>query len=424
MSLGARDTTIDVNLDAQSMPSPAPPEFLGNMVRVLRSTIHRAMQHFACGFGIRPCASLPAHKQLGVSMATLYVTSTETFSGKSALCVGIAKRLERDGVTFGYMKPLSAGARLAPGPVDEDARFFKQTFGLPDSLEDMAPISLADGTVEDILGGKEQVDFEAKLLDALERVSSGREVIVLEGGYNLREGYLIDLPTPRVSELLTAREIVVVKYSDVLQLVDDSLTAHNRLNSSLIGVVLNEIPRQRMPFVQEVVRPALEERGVPVLAVLPLERLLLSVSVGELAEFLSGQFLCCEDKTDELVEHLMVGAMSVDSALTYFRRKPNKAVITGGDRPDIQLAALETSTRCLILTGNLKPSPIILGRAEEVGVPMILVRQDTLAAVETIERYFGKTRFHQEKKIQRFEEMLQDRFDFGRLYDALGLSST
>jgi BioD-like phosphotransacetylase family protein len=126
---------------------------------------------------------------------------------------------------------------------------------------------------------------------------------------------------------------------------------------------------------------------------------------------------------DELVEHLMVGAMRVDSALTYFRRKPNKAVITGGDRPDIQLAALETSTKCLILTGNLHPSPIILGRAEEVGVPMILVRQDTLSAVEVIERFFGKTRFHQEKKVMRFEEMLEDRFDFERLYAALDIQS-
>ena len=127
-------------------------------------------------------------------------------------------------------------------------------------------------------------------------------------------------------------------------------------------------------------------------------------------------------RINELVEHLMVGAMSVDSALSYFRRKPNKAVITGGDRPDIQLAALETSTKCVILTGNLRPSPIILGRAEEVGVPMILVRQDTLTAVEVIERFFGKTRFHLEKKVRRFEEMLDDRFDFGRLYEVLGLS--
>jgi uncharacterized protein len=220
---------------------------------------------------------------------------------------------------------------------------------------------------------------------------------------------------------LAARVLAVIKYREDLQMLDDALASQVCFGDQLLGVVLNAVPRQRMPFTQELAKSALEGRGVPVLGVLPQERLLLSVSVDELAEFLNGKILCRADKGGELVEHLMVGAMSVDSALTYFRRKPNKAVITGGDRPDIQLAALETSTKCLILTGNLQPSPIILGRAEEVGVPMILVRQDTLTTVEIIERFFGKTRFHQEKKVQRFEEMLADRFDFGRLYAALQL---
>jgi BioD-like phosphotransacetylase family protein len=355
-------------------------------------------------------------------MATLYITSTETFSGKSALCAGLAKRLLHDGFGIGYMKPVSTGLRLADGLVDEDAEFFKQTFDLPDSLDDMVPIGIAPRTVEAILKGEDDTDFVARLTSAYGRIAEGRDIVILEGGCNLREGYLIGLPTPLVGDLLAARELVVIKYNDDMQVLDDALTARVRLGKSLIGVVLNAIPRQRMPFVQEVVRPALVERDVPVLAVLPQERLLLSISVGELAGFLSGRILCGADKVDELVEHLMVGAMSVDSALTYFRRKPNKAVITGGDRPDIQLAALETSTKCLILTGNLQPSPIILGRAEEVGVPMILVRQDTLSAVEVIERFFGKTRFHLDKKIQRFEEMLEDRFDFERLYAELDLT--
>jgi len=226
-----------------------------------------------------------------------------------------------------------------------------------------------------------------------------------------------------VADLLGAREVVVIRYEDPLQVMDDALESHAQMGESFAGVVVNSCPRLHMPMVQEELRPALEKRGIPVLAVLPLERLLQSISVAELASFLSGEVLCGEDHLDELVEHLMVGAMGVDSALAYFRRKPNKAVITGGDRPDIQLAALETSTRCLVLTGNLRPSPIILARAQEVGVPMILVRQDTMAAVETVERYFGKTRFRQQRKIERFEEMLADRFDFGRLYAALGLKA-
>jgi BioD-like phosphotransacetylase family protein len=288
----------------------------------------------------------------------------------------------------------------------------------------MVPVGIGPRTVEAILTGESQTDFAAKLMAAFQRVRAGRDVVVLEGGANLREGYLVGLPTPDVAQMLGASALVVVKYNDDLQILDDALTARKRLGDTLVGVVLNAIPRQRMPFVQETVKPGLEARGVPVLAVLPRERLLLSVSVGDLRDFLSGKVLCCPEKMDELVEHLMVGAMSVDSALSYFRRKPNKAVITGGDRPDIQLAALETSTKCVILTGNLQPSPIILGRAEEVGVPMILVRQDTLTAVEVIERFFGKTRFHLEKKVRRFEEMLEDRFGFERLYQALELEAS
>ncbi len=67
--------------------------------------------------------------------------------------------------------------------------------------------------------------------------------------------------------------------------------------------------------------------------------------------------------------------MTASRAISYFRRCPNKAVITGGDRHDVQLA-LEISTRCLILTGNQEPSA---------------VEPDTLTAVQVTEQIFGKT---------------------------------
>ena len=96
-------------------------------------------------------------------------------------------------------------------------------------------------------------------------------------------------------------------------------------------------------------------------------------------------------------------------------------MITGGDRADIQLAALETSTRCLVLTGNLRPNSLILGRAEELGVPLVLAKQDTLTAVELIQQYFGKLRLHQPRKVERVQALLNERFNFGRLYQDLRL---
>ena len=353
-------------------------------------------------------------------MATLYVTSPEAYSGKSALCVGLGRYFRREGYSVGYMKPVSCTAnRVAGELVDEDAKFIKEAFGLREPLTTLTPACLDTLAIEATLVGEGE-DYVQRLKTAFETVSRNKDIVLLEGGNSLWDGFAIELPAYKVSNLLKAKELVVVRYSEQ-PMVDQLLASKELLGESMLGAVINIVPRQRCLFVEEVVKPFLEHRGVKVYGMLPQERILRSISVSELAEVLGGEILCCSEALDELVEHLMVGAMSVDSALSYFRRKPNKAVITGGDRPDIQLAALETSTKCLILTGNLHPSPIILGRAEEVGVPMILVKKDTLSTVEIIEQFFGKTRFHQEKKIHRFERILTENFDFAALNRDLGI---
>ena len=354
---------------------------------------------------------------------SIYVTSTQTYSGKSALCVGLLRRLQHDGYEVGYLKPVSTTPTIVGGDqmVDEDSVFIRDTFDLSDAPEDMAPVLLNDRQVMAVLRGDEH-DFAERVRSAHRTITKDKDVVVMEGGGSLREGWIVDLAPPQVSAMLDAKDIVVVPYDNDLQVVDDLITARARLGESLLGGVVNNVPKHRLDFARDLAKPFVEQHGVPVLAVLPREKVLQAASVAELRDGLCGEVLCGHHALDELVENVMVGAMSVDSALTYFRRKLNKAVITGGDRPDVQLAALETSTRCLILTGNLRPSPMIIGRAEEAGVPIIMTYYDTFTIVEMVEKFFGKTRFHQEKKIERFEGLLNEHMDFEALYAALGLS--
>jgi BioD-like phosphotransacetylase family protein len=113
--------------------------------------------------------------------------------------------------------------------------------------------------------------------------------------------------------------------------------------------------------------------------------------------------------------------MTAEAALSRFRKQRNKAVITGGDRTDIQLAALETSTTCLVLTGNLEPRPLIIKQADELGVPVLLVRTNTMETVEAIDRIFGKTRMGQSAKLDQFQKLLAEQVDLKRLYACMGL---
>ena len=97
------------------------------------------------------------------------------------------------------------------------------------------------------------------------------------------------------------------------------------------------------------------------------------------------------------------------------------AVVTGGDRTDIQLAALESSTQCLILTGHLPPSPLVIGRAEEMEIPVLSVDLDTLTTVEIIDSTFGNVRLHEPIKVECVTQLMAEHFDLKGIMASLGL---
>ena len=142
----------------------------------------------------------------------------------------------------------------------------------------------------------------------------------------------------------------------------------------------------------------------------------------ELFQQLNAEVLCRKDRLNLLVESLAIGAMNVNAAVKYFRKRQNMAVVTGGDRVEIQQAALETSTQCLILTGQLPPPSFILSRAEELEIPILSVDLDTLSTVEIIERAFGQVRVHEPIKVECVRHLMTEHFDINRLLSLMNLS--
>ncbi len=346
-------------------------------------------------------------------MTSLYVTSIEAAAGKSAICAGIGKRLLEDGRRVGFLKPVVITGQPGSGEaVDEDVLFIKQVLALEEPADSLCiPVATA------ALAAKEQSETQ-KIQKAYEEVSAGRDIVIVEG----LSGVIADrnraLASAEMVRLFGAKTLMVIRHDTS---IEDIVTAAKTFQQDLLGVVINAVPPRRMELARTSLAPFLEERGIRVLGILPEDRLLFSASVSEVAEHLHGEVLNCPERLGELVENVMAGAMCVDSGLEYFSRKSNKAVITRGDRADIQLAALETSTKCLVLSGNMRPIPNILYRAEEQGVPIIVVGTDTLSTAAAFGEVFGKARFHHEKKLERLKEILAEHFDSHTLYRGLGI---
>jgi BioD-like phosphotransacetylase family protein len=354
-------------------------------------------------------------------MATLlYVASTETFAGKSAVCMGLLNRMRRDGLNITYMKPVSVSDTHTPNEsYDEDAMLLRETMGIDTPIHDMSPVLITPRVIDAILGGQ-TLSFADKISDGCRSVSQNRDVVLLEGTNSWAEGALVDLAADQVVSMLDAPVLLVTRY-DTIRTVDTILTVQRYFSNHIIGVLINQIEHPYMEFVQRRVVPYLESKGILVFGLLPHERFLASVTVGELLTQLNGNFIGNPEWRDNMVESLMVGAMGTEASLSFFRRRANKAVITGGDRLDLQLVALETSTNVLILTGNIRPSQSVLYRAEEREVPIIVVPDDTLTTVEKAEKLFGRIRSRQHAKLQHFIEMMDERFDYQRLYDTIGI---
>jgi BioD-like phosphotransacetylase family protein len=356
-------------------------------------------------------------------MKALYITSVEQYSGKTALCLALGKQMQQDGYNIGYLKPMSTQPWRSPNGelADEDAIFVQKTLGLAPDLGALCPVIVTPSSLRERLKGVVLDDPLEKIEQAAETASKGKDALLVEGGASLREGYAMGMSNLQVAERLGAPAIVLVKYRGEMSLVDDAYTARFRLGEQLHGVILNQVPDEAAEYVREYARPYLEENGIRVLGSMPRVPRLSALSVGELLDLLSAQVLTKKVDPNALVEAFSVGAMTADAALSRFRRQTNKAVITGGDRTDIQLAALETSTALLILTGNLFPSPLIIQQAESLGVPILLVKDNTMETTERIEHAYGKTRLGQPEKLETFIQLMADNVDIKAIYDAIGL---
>ncbi|MBU0702292.1 MAG: phosphotransacetylase family protein [Chloroflexi bacterium] len=357
-------------------------------------------------------------------MKALYITSIERFSGKTAVCLALGRRLQREGYQVGYFKPLSTQPwEPTPGrALDEDADFVRRKLGLKESPQDLVGVVLTPELAREMRCGCAERDLMSEVKAAYERVVPGKDILLIEGGGSLREGVSLGLGPTMVMDALDAPALVIVRYRDRVSQGDDCVAARLQLGDRMLGALINSVPAKEQNLAEQVCNPCLEKQGIRVFGTLPLREQLQAISVGELADVLKGEFLTMPEKRDVLIENLVVGAMSAEQALPRIRRiSGSKAIITGGDRADIQLVALETATQCMILTGHLRPVPEVLRRAEEIGVPVLLVRKNTMETVEAVEAVFGKTRLGQSAKLEQFEALLEEHFDFERLYKEMGL---
>jgi hypothetical protein len=345
-------------------------------------------------------------------MIPIFVASNTGYAGRTFVSLGLAMKLVEQGYKVGYMKPIGrTPVKKGRDVYDADALFIRETLGLEEAPEIISPfVQTYESQTLLFEGGIG--DVKRSVLDAFAAFKK-KDFLIIGGAGDLFEGSLLGVNALSLIRDMNAYLLMVEPWRGEVS-ADALYGASQMLGKQFGGGVINKAPLSAVNHVKETVRPFLEKQGVTVYGVFAKDRELEAVTVRQLVDILNGKVLCCEDRLDEFVENFSVGAMDVDSALTYFRRLTNKAVITGAHRSDIQLAAMETSTRCIILTGGLTSNDVVIGKAQAKGVPIISVVDDTFTAIDKIEVRMGKTSIREKRKVERVKELMDIEFDMKR----------
>ncbi|SFG77879.1 hypothetical protein SAMN05660649_02686 [Desulfotomaculum arcticum] len=340
--------------------------------------------------------------------------------GKTAVIIGLALKLKEAGYKVGYFKPVDNGRKTATGKVPGgDAVLMKDVLGIEALLGLINPTR----TGPSYLGVYEQDYSLQQIKSAFNEISGDYDVMLVEGAIFPYALSSVGMDSVSLAREFDSRVMNVVKVENDFSL-DLAIMYNNYVGcrqAQTAGTIFANVPRALLAKVEGLFRPALADAGYKTLGVIPNRSELSSPTVMEYQETLGGELLVGHENMDRLVEDVVVGAMTMDSALTYLRRAANKAVILGGDRADLALAALETHTSVLVLTGGLYPDVKVLARAGEKGVPVILTYQDTYTVIEMLSQVHRHIKPNDKSGIAIARENFEQYCDFNTILEILGL---
>lgn len=301
-------------------------------------------------------------------------------SGKTIFALGLSQLLLEEGQQVGYFKPV---ADQIHGLEDHDVVLMHSVLEMNEPTDKMSVYKISSHYLSRYHPSNENL---SEVHNSYRRLAEGQNMMLIEGAPLPFAMAGVGLDSLSLANHLRAPAVIIIKADHDFSLDRALLYCQyaDYHGVKVLGVIMNHVPRTLLDKAAGVYKPLLEDKGFPVCGIIPHRPEMSSPTVREYAEVLNAEVLSAEDRLERQVEDILIGAMTLESAWSYLRRSSGKAFVTGGDRADLALAALETDTAALILTGGYFPDVKVVARAEEKGIPILLVPSDTYTTVEAL----------------------------------------
>ncbi|MHA1914122.1 MAG: DRTGG domain-containing protein [Promethearchaeota archaeon] len=346
---------------------------------------------------------------------TFYLSSLEERAGKSFLSIGFIQKLKSQGKKFAYFKPIGVPIAAFSNKADPDVGFILSTVYKTDHPYDyISPASVPDAYYVDLVDANRKEEYLQKIKTAYDTIAKNVDYVIVEGNPSIRKFVRIGIDDVSIAQALGIEELIYVSTESSDRCIDNIFFTKKYFESrniGFLGILFNKIEFEYIARIKELSEEHIDKYKIPVLGIVEKSIELFSPRVLEIKEQIGGELI--NDKAaaglSNLVETFLIGAMNVHSALKYLRQVERAAFITGGDRTDLAMAALDEEVSVLILTGFIQPDMSVVTAANEKGIPIILSPSDTYTTIRNLERLKPGI---QEDEMQKVLEIMEKEIDW------------
>jgi BioD-like phosphotransacetylase family protein len=357
----------------------------------------------------------------------VFIAATRQNDGKTTTSLGLIAALQKHFPRVGYIKPVGQRfVEIEEQKIDEDSVLMDAVYSMNCPLVDMSPIAVEPDFTRKYLQAANNESLVKKIQKAFDRVAWEKDFVLCEGSGHAGVGSVFDLSNAQVAKTLGCKVIIVTQGGIGKPIDEVSLNRalFEKEGVEIIGVILNKVLGEKVDYVADFARRGLKRKGLDLLGVLPYEQTLCNPSLDLIREELRAELLNTPPTLHVLVEDVVVGAMSAQNAIKFFKR--GVLLITPGDREDIVLAAcagidVQSSEEMagIVLTGGLRPPESILKIIRTMPIPVLLAQADSYEVASKVHTLIVKTRPNDAEKISLIRDIVAKNVNVKKIINSL-----
>ena len=347
----------------------------------------------------------------------IYLTTTESFSGKSIFALGLMNFLASKTEKLAYFKPI-----IAEGGKEKDRRLelIGKHFKLEQKYEDMYSFTRKKALKE--INRRNEAYLIDTIIEKFKFLQESADFVVVEGTdfTNMNTNVEFDGNIAIAKNLGIPAAIILScagrTSSEILDLAVATVNGFLVKGVQVLTVVANKVEKNQLEDIYRRLSLLLPKEVL--VTVIPTHEELSNPTLGEIKESLGAKLLFGENLLTNRVDHSIVGAMQLPNFLD--RLTNNNLVVTPGDRGDIIIGALQANisrnfgkVSGIIVTGgmHLDSSIVKLIEGLETIVPILQVDEGTFMVVTKVNQIRARISSEDKEKIALAIKLFEDHVD-------------